>query len=334
MDSTEKLNDNNHIGEKVSEDCHDLGTMYDVIAIAQDGTSLLGSSNFTTRYWDGILSVFDSPDCLGDQTKCRASMTFEGGLGCAKFISSSKVVVGLDSGGVSLIDVITDTGSGMTILASSLEHDNVVSSLSTSRDGMRCVTGSFDRSLKVWNTDYLVCSHTYRPAHAESVLSVSIHPEDQDVMVSCSEDGRVILWDLRMPKPALALRKSFVSRASCVSFLPGRNPLHLLIGTVSGHLLELDAASPESLPSLEMGAHKRAIQTIEPSRDNPFIVACCSEDQSVVVVSVDPTHPQIIHSDERHGDVARGLAWSNTDSKRLYSCGWDQQILIHDISSM
>ena len=112
MDSTEKLNDNNHIGEKVSEDCHDLGTMYDVIAIAQgnyfpcgfflknhnyctlvylDGTSLLGASNFTTRYWDGILSVFDSPDCLGDQTKCRASMTFEGGLGCAKFISSSKV---------------------------------------------------------------------------------------------------------------------------------------------------------------------------------------------------------------------------------------------------
>lgn len=58
-------------------------------------------------------------------------------------------------------------------------------------------------SLKVWLTDYLVCTHTYRPAHADMVVSVSIHPEQNDMMVSCSEDGRVILWDLRIPKPAL-----------------------------------------------------------------------------------------------------------------------------------
>lgn len=35
------------------------------------------------------------------------------------------------------------------------------------------------------------------------VVSVAIHPEQNDMMVSCSEDGCVIMWDLRMPKPAL-----------------------------------------------------------------------------------------------------------------------------------
>jgi hypothetical protein len=37
------------------------------------------------------------------------------------------------------------------------------------------------------------------------VVSVAIHPEQNDVMVSCSEDGRVVMWDLRMPKPALGI---------------------------------------------------------------------------------------------------------------------------------
>ncbi len=139
-------------------------------------------------------------------------------------------MVGLDSGSVSLLNVGMDAGSGIGLLASAAEHDNVVSSLSVSRDGTRALTGSLDRrlillmriiiryvvdidlnplsistSLKVWHTDYLVCSHTYRPAHADMVVSVAIHPEQNDVMVSCSEDGRVIMWDLRMPKPALGI---------------------------------------------------------------------------------------------------------------------------------
>lgn len=140
-------------------------------------------------------------------------------------------MVGLDSGGVSILNVRPDSGSGINMLASVVEHDNVVSSLSISRDGTRALTGSLDRrlapfnsfdvawtlwrrhwpeslyfhSLKVWHTDYLVCSHTYRPAHADMVVSVAIHPEQNDVMVSCSEDGRVVMWDLRMPKPALGI---------------------------------------------------------------------------------------------------------------------------------
>lgn len=57
----------------------------------------------------------------------------------------------------------------------------------------------------MWHTDYLACSHTYRPAHAEMIVSVAIHPEQNDMLVSCSEDGRVVLWDLRIPKPALGI---------------------------------------------------------------------------------------------------------------------------------
>lgn len=70
--------------------------MYSVVEMnfyktISDGTSILGSSNMCTRYWTGILSVFDSPDDLADSTKCRSSIEFEGGLSCARFVTGSKV---------------------------------------------------------------------------------------------------------------------------------------------------------------------------------------------------------------------------------------------------
>lgn len=314
---------------------HEYGRTFDVIDIGPDGTSILGSSNMCTRFWAGILSVYNSPDAVTDQTQCQSSMEFEGGLSCAKFVSGSKVIVCLDSGSVSLLNVRPESGSGIDMLASVVEHDNVVSSLSVSRDGTRALTGSLDRSLKVWHTDYLVCSHTYRPAHADMVVSVAIHPEQNDMMVSCSEDGCVIMWDLRMPKPALGIpREQFANRPSCVSFV-NRRGINLMIGTVSGHLIHLDASSPKSAPSFELGAHSRAVRTICPSGedDDQLLIATCAEDRTTVVSSVNPAHPRIIHSDEFHKDVVRGLAWSPKigDRQRIYSCGWDRQVIVHDI---
>ncbi|XP_046440277.1 methylosome protein 50-like [Daphnia pulex] len=315
---------------------HESGRTFDVIEIGSDGTSILGSSNMCTRYWAGILSVFHSPDDLTDKTKCQSSMEFEGGLSCAKFVSGSKVMVGLDSGCVSILNVRPDSGSGIGMLASVVEHDNVVSSLSISRDGTRALTGSLDRSLKVWHTDYLVCSHTYRPAHADMVVSVAIHPEQNDVMVSCSEDGRVVMWDLRMPKPALGISKEqFANRPSCVSFL-NRRSTNLMIGTVSGHLLHLDASSPKSAPSFELGAHSRAVRKICPSGDDDddqLLIATCADDRTTIVSSANPAHPKILYSDERHSDIVRGIAWPvrDGDRRRIFSCGWDRQVIAHNI---
>ena len=56
-----------------------------------DGTSLLASSNMCSRYWTGHLSVYNTPEDLGDNSKCKSYMEFDGGIPCAKFISDSKV---------------------------------------------------------------------------------------------------------------------------------------------------------------------------------------------------------------------------------------------------
>ena len=56
--------------------------------------------------------------------------------------------------------------------------------------------------MKVWSIENLGCTHTYRPAHADMILDVAVHPENDNILVSCSEDGEIILWDIRCFKPA------------------------------------------------------------------------------------------------------------------------------------
>ena len=69
-----------------------------------------------------------------------------------------------------------------------------------------------------------------------------------------------------------------------------------MIGTVSGHLLHLDASSPKSAPTFELGAHSRAVRIICPTADddNDILVATCADDRTTVVSSVNPAHPKIL----------------------------------------
>jgi len=312
---------NNHINEPVA-----FGEMFGAIEILPDGTSFLASSNMRTRYWSGYISTFKSPKDLSDITNCKIHQEFDGGVGCAKFVSNSKVVVGLDTGCVSMLDI--DTGN---VLASVTEHDDYVSSLSISSDRTRIVSGSFDKSLKVWSTDYLVCSHTFRPAHSHEVVDISYHPEDNNIFASVSGDGQIALWDLRQSKPALALPKHFNSLPSCLSFCKtGR--FDLFVGTASGHVLVVDVSSTATnyLPMLELEVLGCGVRAIFVAPHSAYLIAACGGSE-MAVASVDPSHPGKLYS-ARHEDFIGGLAW--TGEGDLFSSSWDRTIVQHNTSSL
>ena len=151
------------------------------------------------------------------------------------------------------------------------------------------------------------------------VLDVAFHPEQSDIFASCSEDGQIILWDLRLPKPAygifnrfigkewdclinvscsylLAIPKHFASRPSGVTFRR-KGQCNLLVGTISGHVLEVDVSSKSSkyLPMLEIGAHGGAVRKLFVAPHNDSLVATCADDHKVVISSVDTAHPHIMY---------------------------------------
>jgi len=299
--------------------------MYDVIEIAPNGeTIVLAASQFCTRYWSGKLEIFKALDKVGLSDAACGTINLEGGVACARFVSDSKVMVGLDTGCVALIDVAQ---SDVSMTASTTEHDGVVATLATCGDRSRAATGSYDRCVKVWSTEYLVCQQTYRPAHVDLVRDVAFHPEGDSVLASVSEDGRIVLWDTRQSRPARELDRLPISRPSCLTFRRNGN---LVVGTVSGRLVELDAGF--NLPALDLGIHGRSVHRLVVAPHDDTLIASCADEAAVVVTSVDPAQPHVIYSDsERHGDYVRGLAWT-VDGGRLLSCGWDRRVVAHDLS--
>ncbi|NES65413.1 MAG: WD40 repeat domain-containing protein, partial [Okeania sp. SIO2D1] len=79
-----------------------------------------------------------------------------------------------------------------------LGHDDLVNSVSISNDGKTIVSGSFDKTIKVWNLETGELIHTLT-GHDERVLSVNIS-NDGKTIVSGSDDKTIKVWNLETGK--------------------------------------------------------------------------------------------------------------------------------------
>ncbi|MFN6440359.1 MAG: protein kinase domain-containing protein [Nostoc sp. DedSLP01] len=74
-------------------------------------------------------------------------------------------------------------------------HTDWVSSLAISSDGQTLVSGSGDRSIKIWNLQTTGLKTTLS-LHTDAVTSVAISP-DNKTLVSASKDGTIKIWNLQ-----------------------------------------------------------------------------------------------------------------------------------------
>lgn len=61
-------------------------------------------------------------------------------------------------------------------------------------DGKYIVSGSSDRSIRLWDFKSRKCVHTFF-GHDESVNSITVSP-DSKLIVSGSSDGLIKVWDI------------------------------------------------------------------------------------------------------------------------------------------
>ena len=123
---------------------------------------------------------------------CSRTVSFDDilwALACWKDL----IAVGSESGSITILNAIT--GISMSILSS---HTNRVWSLAFSSDGTFLVSGSWDKTVCLWDIQTGGVINTFH-GHAQAVFSVSISP-DCTMIASGSGDHTIWLWNVQTGK--------------------------------------------------------------------------------------------------------------------------------------
>ncbi|XP_064490255.1 methylosome protein WDR77-like [Ornithodoros turicata] len=297
----------------------------DVLQHCDDGSVVLASNNLTGRQWEGSVWSFKSAADVPDRVV--SAVATDAGVADVAVCSSTRFLLGLDCGAVELLYLIGESPSVFETRFYACEHDDGITSISLSPNGAWLATSSRDMSIKVWDMTTMICTYTYAPAHSGTVSKVEFST-DPNVFLSCSEDGRVCSWDMRLPRPAVALGK-----CSCVPTTVAWQPASattFAIGYESGEISLRDIRGCRD--TAVFSRHERRIHRLCFSPTSPTWLASCADETKVCVADVSKQDGNPIYSSEGHKHFVRGLSWEPS-SNHLWSCGWDRQVREHVPSS-
>lgn len=308
----------------------------DFIGFWNDGSLFLASSNLTGRYWIGSVWYFQNPDVAPDVEKCTSGSEVEAGIADAALLQENDkrfAIIALDSGAVELLQLKETNGESNSFFLSeayACEHSDTVSCINMLGE-KQAVSGSYDKSIKIWDVQTMTASATYFSAHWDIVTGIACQPDNSDIFASCGKDGRLLTWDTRLPRPATELdNQDFLGIPSAITWHAGQT-CQLVVGDESGQILVKDSRNLEKTLQCIKGDN-RCIARLKFANHCPQWLATVSDSCTTKVFNMENAELNLIYTDERHCNIVRGLAWSPT-TKHLYTCGWDKQVISHKVGT-
>ncbi|XP_033909421.2 methylosome protein WDR77-like [Acipenser ruthenus] len=289
-----------------------------------DGALLLGASSLSGRCWQGSIWVFKDPKMAPNEGYCCAGVQTEAGVSDVKWVSGRGILVASDSGAVELWELAEDE----TLIVSRFckyEHDDIVTTVSPQAGGGHAVSGSLDCRVKVWDLTQETVLNTYN-AHSSPVMCVASNPSDESLFLSSGQDGRLLLWDKRNPKPASRIDTGpSQGTPTSIAWHPQQSSL-FAYGDETGRVSLRDLQKPDSVQTLQ--PHTRSVTGLAFSAHSTPLLASISNDCSAVVL--DPQLSEVFR-DGTHQDFVRGVCWSPVASSTLTTVSWDHQVIHHTV---
>ena len=308
------------------------------------GQLAVAVSQLTGSSWTGRLQLVDASVGGIEQTVETAA-----GLPDLAWVGATResVATATDAGTVLLWQKGAESGL-MEQVACMEDHDDIVSTLAAELERPNeVVSGSFDHELKHWDLQRTDLPTRTLTGHFDAVNDADWGPDQS--LLSCSQDGTLRLWDLRIPGGAssggsggggggavgatVAVIKEAATALS-VGWCPGGQagaPWTYAAGFEDGSVALYDArrgalGRMETLTS-PGSAHDGGVHTLA-FRPQPasLQLATGSDDTTACVHAIDAaldSHLAVRH--RAHLDYVRGLAWS-ADGATLVSGGWDGQL--------
>ena len=203
-----------------------------------------------------------------------------------------------------------------------LGHADSILACAISPDGRRLVSGSHDRTLKLWNLESGHCLYTLQ-GHADWVLACAVTPDGRR-LVSGSNDRTLKVWDLESGDCLRTLEGHTAGVRACAISPDGRR---LVSGSDDCTLKVWDLESGHCLRTLE--GHTAGVRACAISPDGRCLVSG-SDDCTLKVWDLESGH--CLRTLEGHTAGVRACAVT-PDGRRLISGSHDSTLKVWDLES-
>ncbi len=298
----------NVASERQSHEFHGHSELVSCVAFSRDGQRIVsGSADKTVRVWNlktgHQIHEIDHPDVVWDldtSPNGKDILTATGGL-IVGSIGNMDIAQGTDNR-LRLWDL--DTGE---LTREFPNHEHVVSSVTFSPDGRTAVSGSMDKSLRVWEV-----RTGHQLARVDSLSWVSevvVSPDGQYVLVSAGghkQDGK---WLPPIKEEYVRLFKLDVSsEPTAVSITRTGADLRAIKATRrETNSSGAEAEAPGDEPEKSFGFPTERASHIAPSKDGTRDLA--GDDSRTACVWTAARDP-VIPKRTGHSDPVRSVAWS------------------------
>ncbi|KAF3768208.1 hypothetical protein M406DRAFT_51956, partial [Cryphonectria parasitica EP155] len=198
-------------------------------------------------------------------------------------------------------------------------HSSEVSSVAFSGDSQQIASGSYDATVRIWDTRTGQCLQTLE-GHSSEVSSVAFSGDSQQI-ASGSHDTTVRIWDTRTGQ-CLQTLEGHSDWVSSVAF--SGDSQRIASGSHDATVRIWDTRTEQCLQTLE--GHSNAVSSVAFSGDSQQI-ASGSHDTTVRIW--DTRTGQCLQTLEGHSDWVLSVAFSG-DSQRIASGSHDATVRIWD----
>ena len=202
-------------------------------------------------------------------------------------------------------------------------HGSYVHSVNFSCDGKTLVSGSDDKTIKLWNVETGQKLHTLK-GHGGPVYSVNFSPDEGKTLVSGSDDKNIKLWNVETGQEIRTL-KGHGGTVYSVNFSPDGKTL--VSGSDDKTIKLWNVETGKEIRTLK--GHEGPVYSVNFSRNGKTLVSG-SGDKTIKLWNVEK--PEEIRTLKGHNSRVRSVNFSH-DGKTLVSGSWDNTIKLWNEST-